>query len=143
MSFAVHNTNHLVKNEDLNHHGTLYAGRSMEWFVEAGFIAVAYDLPPENIVCLQIHGIEFLYPVCGGSIITYSSRIIRTGKSTITVYVEVRDCRNDTNTILDGFITFCHVDKMTKATPHGLVYVPVTEQDVELNKKAVELTKKR
>jgi acyl-CoA hydrolase len=143
MSFAVHNTNHFVKSEDLNHHGTLYAGRSMEWFVEAGFIAVAFDLPPENIVCLQIHGIEFKYPVRSGSIISYSSRIIHTGKSTIMVYVEVRDCRNKTNIILDGFITFCHVDKMTKPVPHGLDYIPVTEQDIALNNKAVELIKKK
>jgi acyl-CoA hydrolase len=143
MSFAIHSTTHLVKSEDLNHHGTLYAGRSMEWFVEAGFIAVAYDLPPENIVCLQIHGIEFLYPVYGGSIISYSSRIIRTGNSTVTVYVEVKDCRCDARTILDGFITFCHVDETTKAVPHGLVYVPETEREIELNKKAIELTKKK
>ncbi|NTU75550.1 MAG: acyl-CoA thioesterase, partial [Anaerolineaceae bacterium] len=34
-------TQHLVKSEDLNHHGTLYAGRTAEWFVESGFIAAA------------------------------------------------------------------------------------------------------
>ena len=47
---------HLVKSEDLNHHGTLYAGRCAEWFVESGFIAAATLTRPENIVCLKIHG---------------------------------------------------------------------------------------
>ena len=26
---------HLIKSEDLNHHGTLFAGRTAEWLVEA------------------------------------------------------------------------------------------------------------
>ncbi|MFB3926434.1 MAG: acyl-CoA thioesterase, partial [Syntrophales bacterium] len=30
-----------VKGQDLNHHGTLFAGRGAEWFVEAGLIAAA------------------------------------------------------------------------------------------------------
>ncbi len=29
-------TNRFVKSEDLNHHGTLFAGRTSEWFVETG-----------------------------------------------------------------------------------------------------------
>ena len=32
----IYKTYHLVKSEDLNHHGTLYAGRNAEWFVESG-----------------------------------------------------------------------------------------------------------
>ena len=28
---------HLVKSEDLNHHGTLFAGRTAEWLVERRF----------------------------------------------------------------------------------------------------------
>ena len=34
-------TSRLVKSEDLNHHGTLFAGRTAEWFVEAGFVSAA------------------------------------------------------------------------------------------------------
>ena len=41
MGFPVYSSMRLVKGEDLNHHGTLYAGRTAEWFVEAGFIAAA------------------------------------------------------------------------------------------------------
>lgn len=49
----------LVKSEDLNHHGTLFAGRTAEWFVEAAFIAAASLAGnPENVVCINIHGLE-------------------------------------------------------------------------------------
>lgn len=34
---------HLVKSEDLNHHGTLFAGRTAEWLVEAGFVTAAAE----------------------------------------------------------------------------------------------------
>ena len=43
----------LVKSNDLNHHGTLFAGRTAEWFVESGFIAAAGVLDPKNLVCLK------------------------------------------------------------------------------------------
>ena len=39
MKSQIYHYDRLVKSEDLNHHGTLFAGRSAEWFVEAGFIA--------------------------------------------------------------------------------------------------------
>ena len=32
---------HLVRPEDLNHHGTLFAGQTAKWLVEAGVIAAA------------------------------------------------------------------------------------------------------
>ena len=34
---------HLVKSEDLNHHGTLFAARTASWFVESAFIAAACE----------------------------------------------------------------------------------------------------
>ena len=38
-------TTRLVKSEDLNHHGTLFAGRMSEWFVEeARIIEIAKNL---------------------------------------------------------------------------------------------------
>lgn len=142
MAFEVHDTTHLVKSEDLNHHGTLYAGRSSDWFVEAGFITVANELEPSSFVCLEVHGIEFLHPVKAGHIITYRAQIIRTGRSTLTVYIEARDCRDIEVLVSRGFITFCHVDKETRSAPHGLNFVPQTEREIELNKRAQELIKR-
>lgn len=143
MNYIQHTTNHLVKGEDLNHHGTLFAGRCAEWFVESGFVAVAFELDPKSVVCLQIHGMEFLKPVHAGHIVTFSSQIVRTGRSTLTVYVEVRDCRENQSIITDGFITFCHVDEATKPTPHGLVFDPIGEHETELNLRASELAKRK
>lgn len=119
-------TNRLVKNEDLNHHRTLYAGRSAEWFVEAGFIAAAGLTRPEDIVCLKIHGMTFLRPVKGGDVITFESRIILAGRSSLHAHVLMRA---KGEFVMEGFITFVHVDREGRARPHGIEIATVTEAD--------------
>jgi acyl-CoA hydrolase len=122
-------TNRLVKNEDLNHHGTLYAGRSAEWFVEAGFIAAAGLTRPEQIVCLKIHGMTFLRPVRGGDVITFESKIIQAGRSSLHAYICMQ---SKGEVVMDGFITFVHVDRNGRATPHGIDVTAANEVDLAL-----------
>jgi len=133
-------TNRLVKSEDLNHHGTLFAGRGCEWIVESGFIAAAGLLNPKNIVCLKVHGVRFSVPVKPGEIICFESVIITTGRTSLTAYVSVtHGC--DEKPIVDGFITFVHVDENTKAKPHGIAIEPVTERDKRIQEAAHSLPK--
>lgn len=132
-------THRLVKSEDLNHHRTLFAGRCSEWFVESSFIAVAAKLNPENIVCLKIHGLEFLHPIHSGDILTFESKIVANGKSTLTVFTRVYKDKTPEKTFCDGFATFVHVNEETKAQPHNLVIVPETEEEKRLNEMAKEL----
>lgn len=133
-------TTRLVKSEDLNHHGTLFAGRTAEWFVEAGFIAVASILPPNNIVCLKIHGLYFTKPANPGEIVRFIAKIVNTGKSSIHTYIEVYKM-NDTAPIVSGFITFVHVDENTKACPHGITIKPTNEEEQALFDQAQQLKK--
>ncbi len=133
-------TNRLVKNEDLNHHGTLYAGRSAEWFVEAGFIAAAGLVRPEDIVCLKIHGMTFKRPVRPGEIVEFRSRIILTGRSTLHAHVQMRAKEEF---VMDGFITFVNVDHDGRSQPHGIVITPVSAADLELQKRAKGLLERQ
>jgi len=133
MNFPIFTSVHLVKGEDLNHHGTLYAGRTAEWFVESGFIAAASMTKPENIVCLKIHGMTFSAPIRKGELPVFTSRVVLTGDTKIVSLIEVR--------VLDklavrGFITFIHVDLEGKPLPHGLDFVPTTPEDKVLNDEA-------
>ena len=129
----------LVKGEDLNHHGTLFAGRSAEWFVEAGFIAAASALPAQNIVCLKIHGMTFTRPVRPGEIACFESRIVHTGRTSLKTYVRLK-LRDREESVLEGFITFVHVDENGKAQPHGLELELETEEDKALNQQAASLS---
>ena len=136
MEPQVHSIYHLVKSEDLNHHGTLYAGRTAEWFVDAGFIAAALLTKPENIVCLKIHGMSFTAPVKKGEIVKFDSRIVYAGKTSLVAYISIN---NTQGTILKGFITFVHVDLNGKSTPHGIAINPLTPEDQELYQQAKTL----
>ena len=130
-------TSHLVKSEDLNHHGTLFAGRQAEWFVESGFIAAASLVPPKNIVCLKIHGMTFTRPVHLGEIATYTSRIVLTGRSRLVAYISL--VANDEE-VVRGFITFINVDQDVKPFPHGITIVPTDPEDITLAEEAKQLS---
>jgi acyl-CoA hydrolase len=136
MEIITYSSSHLVKGEDLNHHGTLYAGRTAEWFVESGFIAAAALTNPENIVCLKIHGMTFTRSVKKGEVITFRSKIVLTGRTRIVAYI---DMISKEQMVVSGFITFINVDKDTNPLPHGIVIEAITPEDAELQEKAKNL----
>jgi acyl-CoA hydrolase len=129
-------TYHLVKSEDLNHHGTLYAGRTAEWFVESGFIAAASLTHPENIMCLKIHGMTFTAPVMPGALARFDSKVVWTGTTRIVVCIRLSAENKD---VVKGFITFINVDKQHKPLPHGVTIQPETEEDRLLYAEAAQL----
>lgn len=136
MSLTSFSTHHLVKSEDLNHHGTLYAGRTAEWFVESGFVAAASLTKPENVVCLKIHGMRFSRPVQRGDLICFTSRIVHAGTTSLVAHIksEVKG-----ETVVEGFITFIHVDMDGKTFPHGVRVIPESEEEIALNAQAKNL----
>lgn len=120
MKIISYTTHHLVKSEDLNHHGTLFAGRSAEWFVESAFIAASTLLKPKNILCRKIHGLSFMRPVYPGSTVCLRSRVVYAGKSSMIVYVDFFLINDFENLIADGYVTFVNVDENAKSIPHGI-----------------------
>ena len=132
-TYTIH---HLVKGEDLNHHGTLFAGRSAEWFVESGFIAAASLLSPDRIVCVKIHGMTFTCPIPPGSIVRYEGAIVLAGRTSLVAHVSVHV---QTGCISEGFITFVHVDKHGKTSPHGITVAPTTSEGIALQEKAMRV----
>lgn len=134
-------TYRLVKSEDLNHHGTLFAGRTAEWFVESGFVAASAIINPKNIICLKIHGMHFSKSVKLGDTIFFTSKIVYCGKTSIIAHVSVCTI-NCVKNLVDGFITFVHVNEETKPIPHGLEMIAKNEIDKQLQIQAVNLKNK-
>jgi acyl-CoA hydrolase len=131
-------TMRLVKSEDLNHHGTLFAGRTAEWFVESGFIAATNILNPQYLVCLKLHGMHFTHPVKPGEIIKFESKIVYAGKSSIFAHVKASR-QHSPEPFVQGFITFIHVDENTKPKPHFIQINPLTNEDFQLMEEAKKL----
>lgn len=126
----------VVMQEDLNHHGTLYAARTAGWFVEAGLIAAASLTSPENIVCLKIHGMTFTRPIHLGEVVHITSKIICTGRTRMVAYIEMGVKEEK---IVHGFITFVNVDAAGEPLPHGIEIIPMTAEDVALQEEAKNL----
>ena len=135
-------TMRLVKSEDLNHHGTLFAGRTAEWFVESGFIAATTLLDPKGVVCLKIHGMHFSKPVKPGQILRFSSKIVYAGKSSIIAHIQVTSNDNDPKPFVSGFVTFIYVDENTKPMAHNVEISPKSIEDIELYETAHSLKNK-
>lgn len=136
MKIEVITTYRPVMSQDLNHHGTLYAARTNEWFVEIGFIAAASITRPENIVCLKIHSMEFLRPVQKGEVLRLESKVVFTGRTSMIVYVQGTA---GNQLAVKGFISFVNVDENGKPQPHGIKIIPDNEMDLALQKEAEAL----
>jgi acyl-CoA hydrolase len=141
-SFSMHPstyiTHHLVKSEDLNHHGSLYAGRCAEWFVESGFIAAAALTRPQNIVCLQIHGMHFTRPIRLGEVVCFESQVVLTGRSRIVTYIRLK---SKEEYMLEGFITFVNVDPEGNPLPHDVTIEPHSDEEKALFERAQNLNR--
>lgn len=139
MKIKTYITNRLVKGEDLNHHGTLFAGRSAQWFVEAGFIAAANLTSPESTLCLNIHGMLFKKPVDKGTILRFESKVVYSGRTRLVSHVKVFFSKND-EFLLEGFISFINVDKDGRPAPHEIVIEAVDPEDIALQEKVKSLS---
>ncbi len=130
---------HLVKSEDLNHHGTLFAARTASWLVEAAFIAAASTHGnSEEIVCRNIHGMQFKCPVNCGDIVKFSSRVVRAGKTSLTVFVDIESELYGIEPA-KGYITFVVVSKHSgKKIEHGLTLDEPEDEKERLERDGAE-----
>ncbi len=106
-------TSHLVKQEDLNHHGTLFAARAAGWLVEAAFVAAGCACgTSEGIVCRNLHEMSFSRPVPKGRIVRFCSRVVYAGRSSFMVAVTAADALTG-DIYIEGMITFVTIDGQT------------------------------
>ena len=122
---------HMVRPQDLNHHGTLFAGQMASWLVEAGFIAAARLCgKPEDIVCVQINEMTFKKPINLGDVIEIKSQIAYLGSTSIAVQSHVFR-KQDAAPLVSNMATFVTVDKNNKPYAHGL---KLTEEYITRNR---------
>ena len=111
---------HMVRPQDLNHHGTLFAGQMASWLVEAGFIAAARLCgKPEDIVCVQVNEMTFKKPINLGDVIEIKSQIAYLGSTSISVCSQIFR-QQDEAPLVTNMATFVTVDKQNKPFAHGL-----------------------
>lgn len=127
----------LVKNEDLNHHKSLFAGRGLELLMEVSYINAVESskISQENLRFIHCSEMTFKKSILLGDIINYKSKIVSVGKTSITVFVAMY-----VHDVLcgDGFLTFVNM-KDGKSYPHDLELILITDEDKKLNKYANQI----
>jgi acyl-CoA hydrolase len=128
-------TLHLVRPEDLNHHGTLFAGQIARWLIEAGFITAARLVgKPEDVVCVEVDNLVFQKPLDNGDIIEIRTKVAHLGFTSITVRSEVFR-KQDRAPVVSNLATFVTVDKQHKPYKHGL---KLTDEYIAANRSIYE-----
>lgn len=123
-------TLHLVKNEDLNHHSTLFAARGAAWLIEAGFATVACEHGNTNeIVLRNIENVSYSRPVQKGCIVNVVSRVVYAGSSSVMVCVIVKDAMSG-EVAIEGYLTFVTIQEGGKGKlVHNIVLDETTDEE--------------
>lgn len=134
-------TLHLVKSEDLNHHGTLFAARAAEWLIEAGFAVAACEHGnPDEVVLRNLQNMSFSRPIKKGSVVKFTGRVVDVGTTSFMVAVTVSDAISGEEAV-EGFITFVTIDKVTgNKKPHHIVPDETSDaMELQLRAKAQQI----
>lgn len=126
-------TIHLVKSEDLNHHGTLFAARAAAWLVEAGFAAAACEHGgTDEVVMRNLQNMSFYKPVQKGTALRLVSRVVYAGTTSLVVSVLAKNAMTEEQ-YFDGYITYVTIEAgLGKKKAHGIVLDDTSNQE-ELN----------
>jgi acyl-CoA thioesterase YciA len=84
---------------DTNPHGTIFGGVILSYLDQAGAIGGRREValaggPPPFLATVAMNRVEFLKPVLVGDVVKFWTRLIRMGRASITMHVQVEAERN-------------------------------------------------
>ena len=79
---------HVVFPGDTNHHGTLFGGEALSMMDSAAFICATRHCR-RKVVTRHLDAMEFSRPIPQGTLVELVARVVRTGRSSMTVLVEL------------------------------------------------------
>ena len=99
---------------DTNAHGTIFGGWVMAQVDLAGSVA-AYERAQGPIVTVAVNSFTFKEPVFVGDLVSFYARVVKVGRTSITVDVEVfaqrgRGGRTDVVKVTEAQLTYVAID---------------------------------
>ncbi|HEV3344520.1 MAG TPA: hotdog domain-containing protein [Pirellulales bacterium] len=84
---------------DTNHHGTIFGGVLLSHIDQAGAVGALHEIrqagwPDRLIVTVALNRVEFHQPVYVGDLVSFWTSLVRVGRTSITVHVEVEADRD-------------------------------------------------
>jgi acyl-CoA thioesterase YciA len=97
---------------DTNEHGTIFGGTILSQIDLAGAVE-ARRHTTHKVVTVAMNAIEFHHPVYVGDVVSFYTTLVRRGRTSITVHVDVEACRSD------------NPQELVKVTEADVTYVAV------------------
>jgi acyl-CoA thioesterase YciA len=106
---------------DTNANGTIFGGWVMAQVDLAGSVP-AYDRAQGPVVTVAVNSFVFKQAVFVGDLVSFYSRVVKEGRTSVTVDVEVfaqrgRDGRGETVKVTEAQLTYVAIDKQHKPRP--------------------------
>jgi len=84
---------------DTNPVGTVFGGVLLSYIDQAGVVGAVHEIaaqgwPRQPLVTVAMNAVEFHQPVYVGDVVSFWSRVVRVGTTSITVHVSVEADRN-------------------------------------------------
>ncbi len=101
---------------DTNPYGTIFGGVVLSYIDQAGAVGAEHEIrcagwPDQPIVTVAMNGIEFHRPVFVGDIVSFWTRIVRVGETSITMGVTVEaDRKGQPVELTKAEVTYVAVD---------------------------------
>ncbi len=86
-SRSVFSNHFLVRHQDLNHAGTLFGGRMMEWADELAYVAASLSFPGCAFVTKVFETFDFIHGPGEGAIVRINAHVVSRGNSSVRVEV--------------------------------------------------------
>ncbi len=106
----------LMMPRDTNPYGTIFGGVVMSYVDQAGAAGAHYEIrragwPDQPIVTVAMERVEFHLPVFVGDIVSFWTRLVKVGRTSITIHVDVEaDRRGEPVHLTEAEVTYVTVD---------------------------------
>lgn len=101
---------------DTNPHGTIFGGVILSYLDQAGAIGARREVmrrggPPPFVVTVAINRVEFQKPVLVGDVVRFLTRVVRVGRTSITMHVSVEAERGtDVLQVTEAEVVYVGID---------------------------------
>src|SRR5262249_60467361 len=103
--------------KDTNPHGTIFGGIVLSYIDQAGAIGARREVvrlggPPPFLVSVAMNRVEFKKPVFVGDVVRFLTRVVRLGRTSITVHVDVEALRADqVIPVTEAEVVYVNIDR--------------------------------
>ena len=115
--------------KDTNPHGTIFGGVILSYIDQAGAVGAYHEIREsgygkKSIVTVAMKSVEFHQPVFVGDVLSFWTRLVRVGKTSITMHVEIEAERDgQTQKLTEAEVTYVAIES-TGLTRRP---IPITE----------------